>query len=578
MIALVAMNKTLTIILFCTLLTPAEGQHFFNLDFEHQIEGTNLPQKWRLVNTGYSISLDSSEQTSLRKSLKIQRDGSANDAFGLCALSFPVSLAKGKRIEFRAKIETANVTDGYAGLFWSVVNEDMSFASDKMEGRGLRGTNGWTDARISITIDTLATHIEFGGVLHGDGTAWFDDFQIFIDGVKFVDGQPISREPSQSEIAWLKSQIHPLETCDPATTQNTDLEVLKGVVGDTKVLALGEVTHGSSEIFKMKHRIIKYLVETCGFNTFAIEANMPEAYNMNDYVRRGNGDAAELLQGMYFWGWQTREVLDMVEWMRRHNESGGDIVFAGFDVVFYSGAVKELETAFNDDKEVLNILSELRKTIGVEKMSQQVTIAKSDSVKVEKFLNTVRSAISESDKSGGEKAWLLQNTRIISQYIGHTGLTRDKYMAENLLWIKRTNPRTKIALWAHNYHIKKTELSMGRYLRDSLGGDYLSIGFAFHTGSYTATGDNGLTSYKAQNSHEGTYENVFNSLDTPIFILDLRTMSKTEEESFGWLFQNLEFRDVGAAKTENEFSETNLKDDYDLIIFIKESSSSKLLR
>lgn len=37
-----------------------------------------------------------------------------------------------------------------------------------------------------------------------------------------------------------------------------------------------------------------------GFNIFSIEANMPEAYRLNDYILNGNGDPATLIKGMYF--------------------------------------------------------------------------------------------------------------------------------------------------------------------------------------------------------------------------------------------------------------------------------------
>ncbi|HEX8039623.1 MAG TPA: erythromycin esterase family protein [Chryseosolibacter sp.] len=570
------MNKILTILFTCC-LTSAAGQHFLNLGFEYEITGTNRPQKWRMVESGYAITLDSSEHVSPGKSLRIQSENPSKGAYGVCSANFPLSMGKGKSIEFRARIKTENVTGGYAGLFWSVVNKDMSLTLDKMDGRGLTGSNGWTDVKISVAIDTAANHIEFGGLLSGQGTAWFDDFEIFIDGLRFVDGQPLTAGPTAGDLAWLKRHIHPLETYNPASPVSTDLDVLKGIVADAKVVALGEVTHGSSEIFQMKHRIIKYMAETCGFNTFSIEANMPEAYRVNDYVRYGEGNAADLLQGMYFWTWQTREVLDMVEWMRVYSEQGGEIQFTGFDMQFYSGALKELEAAFSNDKTVLSMLSSVKTSLGDEKVSQQLPAPKTDSLELEKQLNMVRHLVSESGKTEREKRWLLQNIRIISQYINYDGMTRDKFMAENLLWIKSSNRQAKIALWAHNFHIKKTELSMGRYLHDSLGADYLSIGFAFHDGFYTATGFKGLGSYKAQDPYVGTYEDVFNSLDEPIFLLDLRTMSETEEERTGWFFRNLEFRDVGAVKTDNEFSETNLKDDYDLIIFIKESSSSHLL-
>src|SRR4051794_672155 len=60
---------------------------------------------------------------------------------------------------------------------------------------------------------------------------------------------------------------------------------------------------------------------------------MPEAFRLNDYVLRGEGDPKELLRGMYFWTWNTREVLDMILWMREFNASGkGRIEFLGFDM------------------------------------------------------------------------------------------------------------------------------------------------------------------------------------------------------------------------------------------------------
>jgi erythromycin esterase-like protein len=60
---------------------------------------------------------------------------------------------------------------------------------------------------------------------------------------------------------------------------------------------------------------------------------MPEAYRVNDYVLRGKGDPKALLNGMYFWTWNTEEVLGMIEWMRQFNASGkGRIQFTGFDM------------------------------------------------------------------------------------------------------------------------------------------------------------------------------------------------------------------------------------------------------
>ena len=112
-----------------------------------------------------------------------------------------------------------------------------------------------------------------------------------------------------------------------------DMDPLKKVVGKARIVSLGEATHGSREFFQLKHRMLEFLATEMGFTIFSIEANMPEAYKLNDFVLKGEGDPAKLIKGMYFWTWDTEEVLDMVRWMREFNKSGkGRVEFTGFDM------------------------------------------------------------------------------------------------------------------------------------------------------------------------------------------------------------------------------------------------------
>lgn len=114
-----------------------------------------------------------------------------------------------------------------------------------------------------------------------------------------------------------------------------DMQRLDPVVGDARIVALGEATHGTREFFQLKHRLIEFLANRKGFTIFSIEANMPEAYRLNEYVLQGTGDPKQLLKGMYFWTWNTQEVLELIEWMRQFNQSGkGHIEFTGFDMQF----------------------------------------------------------------------------------------------------------------------------------------------------------------------------------------------------------------------------------------------------
>jgi hypothetical protein len=105
------------------------------------------------------------------------------------------------------------------------------------------------------------------------------------------------------------------------------------MIGDARIVELGEATHGTREFFQLKHRMLEFLATEMGFTIFSIEANMREAYKLNDYIVRGVGDPTKLLKGMYFWTWDTEEVLDMIRWMREFNQSGkGHVEFTGFDM------------------------------------------------------------------------------------------------------------------------------------------------------------------------------------------------------------------------------------------------------
>src|ERR1700730_5178392 len=139
-----------------------------------------------------------------------------------------------------------------------------------------------------------------------------------------ADDQPV--------VEWIGANAVRLQTPE-AGHGFADMQPLKKMIGNARIVSLGEATHGTREFFQLKHRMLEFLATEMGFTIFSIEANMPEAYKLNDYVLNGQGDPAKLLKGMYFWTWNTQEVLDMVLWMREFNKSGkGRVQFTGFDM------------------------------------------------------------------------------------------------------------------------------------------------------------------------------------------------------------------------------------------------------
>lgn len=84
-----------------------------------------------------------------------------------------------------------------------------------------------------------------------------------------------------------------------------DLKVVGRPAANCRVVGMVEYPHGTGEVCKMKDRIIRYLAERFGFSIFAIEANLPEGFRVNDYTVRGTGDPTQLIRGMYVLPWRS---------------------------------------------------------------------------------------------------------------------------------------------------------------------------------------------------------------------------------------------------------------------------------
>ena len=400
----------------------------------------------------------------------------------------------------------------------------------------------------------------------------------------FILAQPQSKTSAN----WLNKNCIPVKYVK-AENGLDDLNPLKDLIGDARIVSLGECTHGSSEIFSMKHRMLEYLVKEKGFTIFSIEANMPEAYALNEYIVEGKGDPRKLMAGMHFWTWNTQEVLDMIEWMKKYNETATNkISFTGFDMQFPDVSIKILRNYLTiknpGSLSVLNEYDSLSKKKPMKKNegNDNFKKLKVDAQILIDSLNAHKPVMYNKDFN-----WAFQNAKILWQYAGnHFGNpSRDESMAENVKWILDENPMAKIVLWAHNGHIRKDNdgfeyKSMGEYLDKLYGKQMIAIGFATAEGTYTAVQRDGkkfigLDSTNNILSRENSYESIFNTADASNFLLDLRNISKDQEGS-KWVFEKKFLRAIGAVVMHKfQFAKINLTTHFDMIIFIRKTSSSK---
>ncbi len=140
--------------------------------------------------------------------------------------------------------------------------------------------------------------------------------------------------PPTPFVVWAKQHAMTMRTAEPGSGFD-DLRPLRRLIGNARVVGMGEATHGTHEFFRFKHRIFEFLVEEMGFTAVAIEANFPDTVAVNRYVLDGLGQGPQVVRGMGFWTWETEEVLALVEWLRKHNSkvrASRKVRFYGFDM------------------------------------------------------------------------------------------------------------------------------------------------------------------------------------------------------------------------------------------------------
>ena len=135
----------------------------------------------------------------------------------------------------------------------------------------------------------------------------------------------------------------PFASVDPGT-DFADLAPLERIWQGVRVVALGEATHGTSEFFRMKHRLTEFLVIRMGFRHFALELDERWAKPIDDYIQ---GDPGRNPVAGLSWPWGTREMAAMVDWMRQYNASApapDRVHFYGFD---FQGERRDFHMAQN---------------------------------------------------------------------------------------------------------------------------------------------------------------------------------------------------------------------------------------
>lgn len=402
---------------------------------------------------------------------------------------------------------------------------------------------------------------------------------------------PAADRPDDATLtAWLAAEAKPLAGATPRSGLD-DLDPIGKMIGGARIIALGEATHASSELFRLKHRLLEHLVEREGVTVFAMEAGIMEALALDAYVMRGEGRADAALHGLHTWVWETEEMLDVVEWIRAWNAKHAEKVrFEGFDITAWS-AVRAL-TAYLEKvdpgvganfKEAIHPLDQPSSDASYPNLSdavKQSTRAAIEHVQVR--LEERKRAYVE---RAGAPAWELAMRQLAvarqAEAVFRDPLSRDAAMAANVdAMVARHPAGTRVALWMHNAHASAEPgrlMDMGRVLRETHGDQYFVLGFAFGRGGFRAwvPGDSAFAvkEHVVGDPIPESFEAALGLAQLPLYAVDLRTAG---DDVRAWLASPIPAWSIGGAFIDEKNARMRIRpaEAFDAVIYVDRLTAS----
>jgi erythromycin esterase len=337
--------------------------------------------------------------------------------------------------------------------------------------------------------------------------------------------------------SWLETEAAHLSTLDPSAPIE-DLDFLAEVVGDARIVGVGESAHGIHEFYLARHRILRFLVEKLGFRAYVLESGWCEGVAVNEWIHGGTGDPAELQRSGFTYGMGAcKEMTAQLEWMRAHNRAGGPGVdFSGMDMIAALAtpepglrpALAYLERVDPPAAEYFRreVVSPIERFAASEPdMARYLSIPLSVRDRVSVLLTDIALLFDDrriqyiSVTSLEDYTIARQHVALVKQFddlIRHSaetpegyaahpfadGRMRDRYMAENVAWIlEHLGSDARIVVAAHNGHLQRRPLTvtmegrqvtaipttLGQYLDADWSDDYRPILVTHRTGEITAT-------------------------------------------------------------------------------------------
>ncbi len=421
--------------------------------------------------------------------------------------------------------------------------------------------------------------------------------------------------PEHQLLSTLKSHLEPLQG------DKGDYDSLLDMIGPARFALLGDASHGTYEFYRERAAITRRLILEKDFTAVAVEADWPDAWRVNRYVRGlpGDADADQALSGFQrfpSWMWRNAVMLDFVEWLREHNKElppARQVGFYGMDLYSLSGSIQSvlayLDTADPQAAQRARNLYACFDHAGEEGPGKDpghgyaghfgISSSRENEV-VHHLLEMNRRTMQlPPGRSRDDVFFAQQNARLVKNADAYyramfrgrvpSWNLRDSHMVETLNaldnHLRATESLPRIAVWAHNAHLgdavatetsEHGEWNVGQLMRDQHPQDTRLVGFSTHHGWVTAASgwDVPPERMKLAQALPGSWEDLFRQTGTPNFLLQLRGKEFLRESMAAPRLQ----RSIGVVYRQDtervsHYLNTHLAEQFDAVIHFGETTA-----
>lgn len=309
----------------------------------------------------------------------------------------------------------------------------------------------------------------------------------------------------KTEGEWLQQNVEEL-----ASETSLNFSAINKAIGDARIVAIGESTHGLGTYYKFKSELVQYLHKEMNFEILAMEGGLGDI--MLAYQDIDKLTAIELRDHSLFGNFRANEANAMFQHIKEVSRTEHPLTYVGYDTqtsseCFSSKLQSILKRYDKTLADSLNVrMYSYQKSYGAGYSGDSLNYVKHRDI----FVNTATTAksilennkteiIAENDLSSLSFDIMTRTLSMFARSVDRpfsewsNGIAlRDKLMAENLNWLlEEVYPEKKFIIWAHNAHVENANTLdgsikfMGHFLKEKYGDDYYALGlFAYQGEAY----------------------------------------------------------------------------------------------